>query len=99
MATTTVATSRAVDRAVFAFNLKEAQKRNIAQLLKAKFPKHVPDPGMYGVADVQAALWRKAMGNREPGAVDVTLQHNGATIHVNDAHGARTAREYLKATR
>jgi hypothetical protein len=58
-------------------------RRQTQLLLKAKFANTSPDHGR-GV--------RRAL----PDDVDVTLKHNGNTIHVNDARGLKTAREYLK---
>lgn len=58
-------------------------RRQTQLLLKAKFANTSPGRGR---------------GERfaRPDDVDVTLKHNGNTIHVNDARGRRTARDYLR---
>jgi hypothetical protein len=65
---------------------KAKPSRNVELFLKEKFPAIYADrlaPNAYVGGD----------------RVDVTLEHNGTIIHVNDARGERTVREYLKAQR
>lgn len=67
---------------------KPKMTRNMALLLKAKFASHISgDP---------ETLYRNEMGHVGH-QVDLTLTHNGNTIHVNDTLGQKVACDYLKA--